>query len=116
MELVEYGALNDPYEASSIRATLYFYVARRLSKNREPPTEKLYCRSLRDENSIIPESDLFYCPTASPEKQLRSLLCACVSNTAVKQKTCAILSGIIKSSSLNNPIPIKIIIMKTIMI
>ncbi|WP_428353867.1 DUF3124 domain-containing protein [Methyloprofundus sp.] len=57
--------------------------------------------TLRNDNSIIPESDLSFDSTAAPEKQLRSLLCACVSNTTVKPKFCVILADIIKSSSLS---------------
>ncbi len=53
----------------------------------------------RDENSTIPESDLSFDSTVAPEQQLRSQLCACNSNTAVKPKSYAILSGIIKPSS-----------------
>ena len=51
---------------------------------------------LRNENSIMPESDLSFDFTAALENQLRSLLCACFPNTPVKPKSCAILSGIIK--------------------
>jgi len=55
---------------------------------------------LRDENSIIPETDLSFDSTDALEKQLHSLLCACFPNTPVKLKSCLILSGIIKPSSL----------------
>jgi len=44
----------------------------------------------------MPESDLSFGFTAALENQLRSLLCACFPNTAVKPKSYAILSGIIK--------------------
>jgi len=55
---------------------------------------------LRSENSIIPESDWSFDSTDALEKRLRSLLCACFPSTPVKPKSCAILSGIIKSSLL----------------
>jgi len=56
---------------------------------------------LRNENSIMPESDLSFDFTAALENQLRSLLCACFPNTPVEPKSCAILSGIIKPSFLS---------------
>ena len=58
-------------------------------------------KTIRNENSIIPEPDLSFGSTAALKKQLRSLLCACFSSTSVKPKPYAILSGIIKPSFLS---------------
>ncbi|GAW85590.1 lipoprotein NlpD [Bathymodiolus platifrons methanotrophic gill symbiont] len=56
---------------------------------------------LSNENSIIPEPGLPFGQAAALEKQLRSQLCACFPCTAVHPKSCVILSGIIKPSSLS---------------
>ena len=49
----------------------------------------------------MPESDLSFDFTAALENQFLSLLCACFPNAPVKPKSCAILSGIIKTSFLS---------------
>ena len=61
-------------------------------------------KSIRNENSIIPESDLSFDFTAGLEKQLRSLLCARFPSTTVKPKSYVTLSGIIKFSFLSQKI------------